>query len=97
MKIQSVVPIFGATVTVISMLKRRCKGYEKYWEPTPITPRKGILIGYRNLSNGVRDWESEVGYIYTPKKYLRAAVVVFSDRENPVYVPVSAMEAGDES
>lgn len=99
-----VMPSFGATVTVSITLVRRYRSelspgrfggtynkQRKLWEEKAITPRSGILIGYRNLSNGTREWESEVGYIYTPEEHFRAALVVFSDRENPVYAPISAL------
>jgi hypothetical protein len=45
----------------------------------------------------VRDWEDEVGAIFIPDKdgHFKAALVCFSTRENPVYVPVDAIaEAG---
>jgi hypothetical protein len=99
-----VMPVFGATVTVRSTLHRRYRSeirndryggtYRaelKVWEEKATEPRQGLLIGYRNLSNGTREYDSECGYLYIPKEYFRAAVVVFSERENPVYVPISGL------
>lgn len=61
----------------------------KVWELWPITPRQAIFLGWRTLCNGTREWEDEVGAIFTPDKdgYFKAALVCFSTRENPVYVP----------
>ena len=67
-------------------------GVGKNWSRWAYGPRNGIYIGTRTLSNGVRVWEgSEEGMSYTPKEYLRAALVVFSTREKPMLVPLDAI------
>ena len=95
---------FGSTVTVNAVLERRYKKEVrkgsmggtfnaecKFWQEKAIAPRTGLLIGSRNLSNGTREWEGELGYIYSPDEHFRAVVVVFSSAENPVYVPMSGV------
>lgn len=83
----------GSTVTCTAMYLRRTRnvrgyGADKVWEACPCTPRLGVYIGYRTLVNGRREVEDEVGYIFTPTAYIRAALVVFSTRTKPVLVPV---------
>lgn len=86
----------GDTVTCTAILKRRgraLRGWsaEKFWENCTIQPRRAVFLGLRTLSNGRRDVEDEVGYIYEPREYFSAALVCFSARENPVYVPLAAL------
>ncbi|OGC76243.1 hypothetical protein A2619_02195 [candidate division WWE3 bacterium RIFOXYD1_FULL_39_9] len=64
----------------------------KSWEEKPIEERIGLFIGYRTLSNGFIEWEDEVGNIFFPKEYFKAALVVFSEREKPVLVNYSNLE-----
>lgn len=87
----------GEKVIVSAVLVRRTRtlrGYaaEKTWQPRPMEPREGLYIGYRTLADGVRDAEDEVGYTFEPKRHFRAALVVFSDRTNPVLVPLDQIE-----
>lgn len=58
-------------------------------------PRAGLFLGYRTLQNGTRTYEDEVGYIFEPSEYIKAALVVFSEHTNPVYVPLDCMEADE--
>lgn len=65
----------------------------KFWE-TKLFPnnkgrRKGIFLGVRYLQNGLREFDD--GYIFIPESYIKAALVCFSKRENPVYVPEWAL------
>jgi hypothetical protein len=67
----------------------------KVWEPWTVKPRPAIFLGWRTLVNGVREWyDPEVGNIFIPDKdgYIKAALVCFSTRENPVYAPVDNLE-----
>ena len=64
----------------------------KYWDTKTIEPREGVYIGMRTLANGERWWEDEVGYVFEPKEHFRAALVVFSERENPVLIPLDALQ-----
>lgn len=85
---------FGSTVTCTAKLVRKTRntrgwGADKVWEVEIIPPRLGIYIGYRTLVNGRREVEDEMGYVFEPKEYFRAALVVFSARTKPVLVPMS--------
>lgn len=90
---------FGAVVTVSAVYRRRYQhneqgprwGVRKYWDAWKIKPRDGLYIGGRTLSNGQRWYEDEVGAVYEPAEYFRAALVVFSERERPVLVPLDAL------
>lgn len=54
-------------------------------------PKNGIIIGYRNLSNGRADYEHECGWLYTPQSHFKALVVVTSLRSKPIIVPMSEL------
>lgn len=92
----------GDTVTITQVYRRRQRSRvirnnsqtTKIWEAWPIKPRTAIYLGLRTLSNGVREWEDEVGAIYIPDTdgYIKAALVCFSTKENPVYVPVETLQ-----
>lgn len=86
----------GDMVTCTAILRRRqraLRGWsaEKFWESCTIEPRQAVFLGLRTLSNGRRDVEDEVGYVYEPREYFQVALVVFSARENPVYAPLAAL------
>jgi hypothetical protein len=58
----------------------------RIWEAKPITQREGIVIGFRTLYNGIKDWiGEEEGYCFIQMEHFKAALVVFNERENPVY------------
>jgi len=81
---------FGQKTTVSSYLVRRLEGNgRKFWRDKEIEQREGICIGFRTLSEGSRHYDSEYGWEYRATNYFRAALVVFSERENPVYVRLS--------
>lgn len=55
---------FGDRVRVTGILERKCRSKNvrphwgdlyKYWQAKPIPVKEGILIGYRTLSDGVRE------------------------------------------
>ncbi len=88
----------GDKITVQSRL-RRCQGSRQYgkntpynrryksWQAVDLLPCEVLFLGYRTLSNGWTDWESECGYIYEHDKYIKAALVIRLDgRSNPFYV-----------
>jgi hypothetical protein len=64
-----------------------------YWVPNIWKePRKGILIGWRTLSNGEVEFGSyDEGKIYHPKEYIKVALVVFDEKTNPKYVPLNLL------
>jgi hypothetical protein len=95
-------PTFGARVRASATLRRRRRSRgrswhdDKWWEERPLeTPRDGLYIGKRTISDGyteVEDTGEGVLYIYNPEQHYTAALVVFSERERPVLVPWSALE-----
>lgn len=90
----------GDKVNVTATLQRRSRylgryqGTEKRWETKVLpNPRSGIYIGYRTLQNGKTVFEgSEEGYHFEPSEHFRAVLVVFSERERPVLVPMEALD-----
>lgn len=84
---------FGDKVVVTEVYQRRGAASSgrspKYWERKSIQRRKGLYIGTRTLANGVTEWVgSEEGYCFFPREHFKAALVVFSERERPVLVPI---------
>jgi len=69
-----------------------------FWQHDPKV-REGIYIGYRTVSDGFSEWlGAEEGNGYTQYASYRVALVVFSERENPVYVfPSDIQEATHEA
>lgn len=54
---------------------------------------EGVVVGIRQLQNGVCENYGEDGTVWHPKSYTLALVVVFSPYKNPVYVlPLDAHE-----
>ena len=90
-----VMPEFGANITVDQMFVRSVdydKGNYKYWKAIAIN-KTGIFLGKRKLANGHVEHCSYDGSIFTPKEHIDAALVCFSAREKPVYVPLEAIKA----
>lgn len=98
---------FGCIVRCSKILKRRTTYKEfpskieglrntrrrwKYWDEVQGSVKEGIFLGYRTLHNGTSEWESEVGYIFDSHESFKAALVCPSDKKNPVYVPLHAIE-----
>lgn len=54
---------------------------------------EGIYIGKRTLWNGYSRYEGEEeGMAFVPTEHFTAALVVFSEHQNPRYVPIDAIE-----
>ena len=71
------------------------RGRDKaYWVPVIWkTPKKGLFIGHRLLSNGeIEHGSYDDGAIYHPKEHFKVGLVVFDERKNPVYVPLDMLE-----
>lgn len=90
--------VFGSKVVVTHTYYRiesggGPNGVPKRWHRRSLSkPRQGIYIGSRTLSDGnVRYDEYGIGEFYA-EKYYQAGLVVFNARENPVYVPLDAIE-----
>lgn len=65
----------------------------KVWRKVPCEWHNCILIGFRTLKNGRRDWDSECGWIFSPKEHIKAALVAIDMRQKPVLVPLDCIEA----
>jgi len=63
----------------------------RVWFRHTHSPRRGIVVGIRQISNGEMAFGDD-GFTYTPRIYGKAALVVFNLRENPVRVPLDAVE-----
>ena len=75
-----------------SKLKRHyISGDNKVWMSEPFSC-EGVFLGYRTLSNGVRDYDNQDGWTYTAKEHIRVAYVCFSDKANPIYVLLDDIE-----
>jgi hypothetical protein len=90
-------PRFGQRVGVVGILKRAWERRKhpalpalsvewKFWKSKPIPMKEGIVIGWRILCDGHVDWEPEDGKSFTPVDHYRVALVIFNERQNPVYV-----------
>lgn len=87
-------PNFGDKVTCFTHYKRthqsslNSRVSKVFWEEVfrkKHQPVKGVFIGWRTLSNGDMNYGEDREY--KPTKNFKAALVVFSSRTNPVYVP----------
>jgi len=58
------------------------------WKPVTTRPSDAIWIGWRTLSNGKvyysKAWDDPT--TYHPEEYFRAELVVFHERQKPVFV-----------
>ena len=69
----------------------------KWWEVKPIEPRVGIYAGWRTIANGEREFVGiEKGFWFVPTTHLRVALVVFSDRQNYVRVPLDSISSASD-
>jgi hypothetical protein len=74
---------------------RGIKNY-RLWVGMSITPKRGLVVGWRTLSSGVYSCASGYEYDYdpaylTPTFQHTALMVVFNPRQNPVPVPLWAV------
>lgn len=87
---------FGDWITFDATLKRvrkrREDGVYKSWEQEESGVTPGIFLGYRTLTNGYRDSYADGGFRFIPKEHFRAALVAFSERYNPVLVPLDHID-----
>lgn len=60
----------------------------KVWEKVPYAGGKCLFLGFRTLSNGIRDFDSDYGHTFIPKEYFKVALVCPGPKYNPVYVPI---------
>ena len=68
---------------------------KKQWEIDRFKhPLCGVVVGWRMLSNGQSEYSGgDDPVVYHPENYFKALLVVFSEKQNPVYVlPEEAYE-----
>ena len=65
----------------------------KIWGKKSYSVSSGIFLGYRTLKDGTRNFKYDAGWIFTPKKYFKAALICPTDKINPVFVPLDCIEA----
>jgi hypothetical protein len=83
----------GDKVTCTARYLRSRASEHRKWYALSMRAREGMYIGTRTLANGIAEWEGEdEGMVFQAGEYFRVALVVFSERENPVYVPLAAIE-----
>ena len=86
----------GDQVTYSALLVRKAEygnqRVRKYWSSIPCTG-SGLFLGTRTLQNGHNDWEgNEVGYVFEPQEYFRAALISPGKNRNPIYVPLDSIQ-----
>ena len=53
----------------------------------------GIFLGTRTLQDGWRDYDSDAGCTFSPTRHYRVALISPGPKENPLYVPLTAIKA----
>jgi hypothetical protein len=87
---------FGDRVIVRAEYRRYAYGERRReWHAVTIDDREGLYIGRRWLANGEMEWDEYApggAGFHADKERIPAALVVFSERTNPVLVPFDAVE-----
>jgi hypothetical protein len=94
--------IFGDMVSITHKYKRKTEYRKnsknglmnitwKMWIREPYKRSNCIFLGYRNIADGIREYEYEVGYYFYPREYFKVALVCPNDKTNPVYVPLDSI------
>ena len=89
------IPTFGGRVRVTAEYRRYAYGERRReWHAVTVNERDGIYIGKRSLANGEIQWDDDPGGagFHADKERIAAALVVYSERRNPVLVPFDAVE-----
>lgn len=84
-------PKLGDWLTVRTVLRRRQRAAgreytQKAWEAEPITPRRGMYIGWRTIRDGLTA-DEDGSIVFIPKSHRKAALVVFNEHSRPVLMP----------
>lgn len=77
---------FGDHITIDKKLHRIRDRHEKRWVDVNIDPIDVIVIGIRNLSNGINDYNQGEGITYEPREIFKGLLVVSSMFRNPFYI-----------
>jgi len=103
-------PEFGDIVEFTDIYKRREKNERrindisgnsycvtvKYWNALE-KKGSGLYLGLRTISNGVRKYDDDDGFWYSPQEYFTVALVCTGPRSNPIYVKLDTKYTKDES
>lgn len=81
----------GTPVTFDHALSRtditNSKPHRREWQPYRAILRTGVIVGIRTLANGIVYWGSyDEPTEFHPTDYVRAYLVAFDLRRNPVHV-----------
>ena len=84
----------GDRVTVKAQYTRQKRGPRRRWVAETQSERSAIFVGWRHLANGyMENYDGSQGCAeWRPQETIKAALVVFNERKNPVYVPVDAIK-----
>lgn len=64
-------------------------GESRVWELEDIVPeREGIFLGARTIFNGRVIRDREYGNEFRPNSHIRVALACYSEKVNPIYVPI---------
>lgn len=63
----------------------------KFWKYIHMQPTNGIFLGWRTLSNGYVVRYYDEGPDYDPKEYIKVALVAYSPKRKPIYVPLEGV------
>ena len=86
-----VMPDFGERVSIKEKYRRQIKWRNKEYVTEPFEA-EGIFLGCRIITNGKTDYDSEEGYTWRAKRRFKVALVCLNQNENPVYVPLDAIQ-----
>jgi len=74
-----------------SPLIKRSNEYKSWIKQEMIIPRKGIFLGYRFIRDGFIERSYDEGSYFVMDKQHKVALVCLSERENPIYVPLTCI------
>ena len=58
----------------------------KVWEEVKTNQKVVMVVGERTLRNGTSFWQEECGYVFEPKEYFKAILVVENLDRKPFYI-----------
>lgn len=52
----------------------------------------GIFLGERTIANGTAEFDSEYGWLFSAKEYIKVALISPGPRKNVFYSPIDSLE-----
>lgn len=91
--------LMGQIIVVTKIVKTRYVGSKReMYEEKLSVPRPGWVVGYRNIQQGKRFYEDEVGYIFEQcGKPIQVLKVCFWNTYNPINVPLDGWKHATEN